>query len=369
MIPITKLMIKPQFIQENKMEITAILQRAITIQASDIFIEANIPVKYKKDNQLFPLNHEILNTEDTKQLIGQIYEIANRDIDYLLDRGDDDFAFSIAHLSRFRVSMFKQRGSLACVIRIIAFKLPDFKKLSIPQQLISLGDQTQGLILFTGPSGSGKSTTLACIIDYINHNHAKHIITLEDPIEYLHGHDKSIITQREIGNDTNCYLTALRASLRQCPDVILLGEMRDHETIETAITASETGHLVFSTLHTIGASNSINRIIDSFPANEQDQIAVMLSLTLNAVVSQHLIPDLSGKLIPVFEIMIVNQAIRNLIREKKVHQIDAILDTRQNNMITLDNSLIQLYLDGAISKDTAIKYCRNYQYLIHKLNQ
>lgn len=349
------------------MEITTILHRAITMQASDIFIEANIPVKFKKDNLLCPLNNEVLNTEDTKQLISQIYEIAKRDIDILLDRGDDDFAFSIANLSRFRVSMFKQRGSLACVIRIIAFKLPDFKELNIPEQLIALGDQTKGLILFTGPSGSGKSTTLACIIDYINHNQAKHVITLEDPIEYLHVHNRSIITQREIGNDTDCYLTALRSSLRQCPDVILLGEMRDHETIETAITASETGHLVFSTLHTIGAGNTINRIIDSFPANEQHQIAIMLSLTLNAVVSQHLVPDLKGKLIPVFEIMIVNPAIRNLIREKKIHQVDSIIETDKVNMVTLDNSLIRLCQENIISKETAIKYCKNLQYISQKL--
>ncbi len=349
------------------MEITSILHRAITMQASDIFIEANIPVKFKKDNQLCPLNNDVLTTEDTKQLISQIYEIAKRDVDILFNDGDDDFAFSIAHLSRFRVSMFKQRGSLACVIRIIAFKLPDFQELNIPEQLIALGDQTNGLILFTGPSGSGKSTTLACIIDYINHNHARHVITLEDPIEYLHVHNKSIITQREIGNDTNCYLTALRASLRQCPDVILLGEMRDHETIETAITASETGHLVFSTLHTIGASNTINRIIDAFPANEQPQIAMMLSLTLNAVVSQHLVPDISGKLIPVFEIMIVNPAIRNLIREKKIHQIDSIIESDRQNMVTLDNSLLQLYQDRIISRETVIKYCKNNQYITQKL--
>ena len=364
----TKSMTKPQSTQESNMEITTILQRAITMQASDIFIEANIPVKYKKDNHICSLNNDVLNTEDTKQLIRQIYELAKRDVDILTNQGDDDFAFSIAHLSRFRVSMFKQRGSLACVIRIIAFKLPDFKQLNIPEQLISLGNQTNGLILFTGPSGSGKSTTLACIIDYINHNFAKHIITLEDPIEYLHVHDKSIISQREIGNDTECYLTALRASLRQCPDVILLGEMRDHETIETAITASETGHLVFSTLHTIGASNTINRIIDAFPANEQQQIAVMLSLTLNAVISQHLVPDLSGKLIPVFEIMVVNPAIRNLIREKKIHQIDAIVENDKENMITLDNGLIKLYHDQTISKETLIKYCKNLQYINQKIS-
>ncbi|MDD3021769.1 MAG: PilT/PilU family type 4a pilus ATPase [Alphaproteobacteria bacterium] len=349
------------------MEITTILHRAITMQASDIFIEANIPVKFKKDNLLCPLFNEVLNTEDTKQLIRQIYDIAKRDIATLLDRGDDDFAFSIANLSRFRVSMFKQRGSLACVIRIIAFKLPDFKELNIPEQLIALGDQTKGLILFTGPSGSGKSTTLACIIDYINHNHARHVITLEDPIEYLHAHNRSIITQREIGNDTDCYLTALRSSLRQCPDVILLGEMRDHETIETAITASETGHLVFSTLHTIGASNTINRIIDAFPANEQHQIAIMLSLTLNAVVSQHLIPDLNGKLIPVFEIMIVNPAIRNLIREKKIHQIDSIIETDKESMVTLDNSLLRLFQNNIISRETVIKYCKNNQYITQKI--
>ncbi len=350
------------------MNIATLLQEAITKNASDIFIEANTPVKFKRDKVLYELNDQKLNIRDTRELITQIYKHSNRSMDILLKNGDDDFAFSINNLSRFRVSMFLQRGSLACVIRIIAFTLPDFSQLNIPKEVIELGNHSKGLILFTGPSGSGKSTTLACIIDYINHNFAKHIITLEDPIEYLHSHDKSIISQREVGTDTKSYLKGLRASLRQSPDVILLGEMRDQETVEVAITASETGHLVLSTLHTIGASNSINRIIDSFPASEQQQISFQLSLSLAAVVSQHLIPSIEGNLIPVFEIMVVNPAIANLIREGKIHQIDTVVSwSTEDNMVTLDKGLINLYNDEKITRETVLKYCNNPKFVESKI--
>ena len=224
------------------------------------------------------------------------------------------------------------------------------------------------MVLVTGPAGSGKSTTLACMIDQINRTQQKHIITLEDPLEFLHRHNHSIVSQREINVDTENYVTALRAALRQSPDVILLGEMRDYETINVAMTAAETGHLLLSTLHTIGAANTIDRIIDVFPANQQRQIAVQLSMVLNAVVSQQLVPTVDGKVVPALEVMTVTPAIRNMIRDNKVHQIDGLLySSAKEDMISMDSSLLNLCRQGTISKDTALKYATNPEMLVKKL--
>ena len=221
----------------------------------------------------------------------------------------------------------------------------------------------------TGPAGSGKSTTLSCLIDHINRTQEKHIITLEDPLEYLHRHDKSIVSQREINTDTQSYVAALRAALRQSPDVILLGEMRDFETIQVAMTAAETGHLVFSTLHTIGTANTIDRIIDVFPANQQRQIAVQLSMVLQAVVCQQLVPSVNGKLVPAFEVMTMNPAIRNMIRDGKVPQIDGILYSSANNenLVAMDTSLADLCRRGIITKETALSFATNPEMLGRKL--
>lgn len=224
------------------------------------------------------------------------------------------------------------------------------------------------MILFTGTAGSGKSTTQACIIDRINKNYSRHIITLEDPIEYLHRNQNSIVSQREIAVDTPDYLSALRACLRQSPDVIQLGEMRDLETIRTAMTAAETGHLLMATLHTKGAVNSIDRIIDTFPGNQQDQIRVQLSLVLRTVVSQQLLPGLDGNMVPAFEIMHVDNAIRNMIRENKNHQIDmAIASGGQKGMISMDQSIAELYSNGKISRETALEYCDNREQMERRL--
>lgn len=224
------------------------------------------------------------------------------------------------------------------------------------------------MILVTGPAGSGKSTTLACLIDKINHEREAHIITLEDPLEFLHQHKKSIVSQREVNMDTVNYVTSLRAALRQSPDVILLGEMRDYETIQVVMTAAETGHLVFSTLHTIGAANTIERIIDVFPPNQQRQIMIQLASVLQAVISQQLIPTMDGTLIPVFEIMEVTPAIRNMIRENKVHQIDGLIySSTGSGMISMDQSLINLYKEGQISKETAILYASNPEMIIKRI--
>lgn len=336
--------------------------------ASDIFIIAGKEITYKAYSQIESYNDQTLSPAMTREFIEAIYENAHRDIHILLDEGDDDFSFSIANISRFRVSTYKQRGSLAAVIRVIAFELPNASSLHIPESIIKMGQINKGLVLVTGPAGSGKTTTLACIIDYINQNYQKHIITLEDPIEFLHSHKKSIVSQREIHIDTQSYVKALRASLRQSPDVILLGEMRDYETTNVAITAAETGHIVFSTLHTIGAAKTIDRIIDVFPPNQQRQIAVQLSLTLHAVISQQLVPTIDGTMIPVFEVMYMNPAIRNVIRDNKTHQIDGIIASSSNeNMISMDTSLFTLYKQGVILDKTAIQFASNPEMMTKKL--
>ena len=302
-------------------------------------------------------------------MITEIYGLAkNRGMDKVQSHGDDDFSFAIPGVSRFRASVFRQRGSLAGIIRVVRFELPDAGQLHLPDSIIGVSRLTKGMVLVTGPAGSGKSTTLACIIDEINSTRNAHVITLEDPIEYLHRHKQSVVTQREIVTDTDSYVTGLRASLRQAPDVILLGEMRDYETISIAMTAAETGHLILSTLHTVGAANTIDRVIDAFPPNQQQQIRTQLAMVLDAVISQQLIPTVDGGVQPAFEIMFLNNAIRNMIRESKIHQIDGIIATSQEEgMISMDNSLIKLYRDGVISRENAIAYSSNSELMEKKL--
>lgn len=352
------------------MNIREILEKSVAKNASDIFIVAGQPVTIKVFNQLVPLDETRLLPDDTNQLIQDIYTLSQeRNNKLLVEKGDDDFSFSIRGLSRFRVSTYKQRGSYAAVIRVISFELPHPEEIGISQDIIELANIKKGLILVTGPAGSGKSTTQACMIDYINKTQSKHIITLEDPIEHLHSHNKSIVSQREISIDSESYIDALRAALRQAPDVILLGEMRDYETINTALTAAETGHVVISTLHTIGAATTIDRIIDVFPANQQHQIRLQLAMTLETVISQQLVPTTDGKLIPVFEIMKSTPAIKNLIRENKIHQIDGIIASSANNqMISMDNSLLNLVQQNIITNDTALFYASNQELMKRKLN-
>lgn len=344
------------------------LSYATTNHASDIFIIAGRPLSFKIDGKLTS-HGERLIPDDTENLLRQIYQMANgRNFDHFLDTGDDDFSFSIPGLSRFRVNTYRQRGSLAAVIRVIAFELPDPDVLNIPEDVMSAADFSKGMVLVTGPAGSGKSTTLACIIDRINHSREGHIITLEDPLEYLHRHDKCIVSQREICTDTQSYLVSLRATLRQSPDVILLGEMRDYETIQTAMTAAETGHLVLSSLHTTGAANTIGRIVDVFEPAQQRQISIQLSMVLQAVISQQLVPDVNGHTIPVFEVMRLNPAIRNMIRDNKVHQIDGVIaSSAHEHMSSMDQSLLELYKQKKITKETALKFASNADMLKRKL--
>ena len=356
-------------IEEIIEKVRQIMKNAIDRQASDIFIVAGRALTCKINGEMVTVGEQMMMPDETSEVIHGIYELAGkRSMDKLLTSGDDDFSFSLPGLSRFRVSTYKQRGSLAAVIRVIAFQLPDPKKLGIPDEVIHLADFNNGLVLVTGTAGSGKSTTLACMIDHINHTRAEHIITLEDPLEFVHRHDKCIVSQREVVTDTESYITALRAALRQSPDVILLGEMRDYETINTVMTAAETGHLIFSTLHTLGAANTVDRIIDVFPANQQRQITIQLASVLQAIVSQQLIPDVEGKQIPAFEIMVMTPAIRNMIRENKVHQIDGVIySSNQTQLMSMDACLLKYYKKGRITRETALAYAVNPDMLGRKL--
>jgi twitching motility protein PilT len=352
------------------MDVRELLETAVAKNASDMFIVAGLPISYRVNEVIQKSEGDKLRPGDTQDLVTQIYDLANhRSMEKFTETGDDDFSFAIPGLSRFRVNAYKQRGTMSVVIRIITFELPDHTKLNIPESVMDIANASKGLVLVTGPAGSGKSTTLSCIVDAINNHYEKHIITLEDPLEYLHSHKKSIISQREINVDTEGYVPALRAALRQSPDVILLGEMRDYETIQVAMTAAETGHLILSTLHTIGAANTIDRIIDAFPAEQQHQIAIQLSMVLRAVISQQLVPDVHGEMIVVFEIMTVTPAIRNMIRDNKVPQIEGIVYSADSaEMVSMDNSLFKLVQQGVITKDTALAYAVNNEMLARKLH-
>ena len=333
------------------------LQLATEHQASDVFFVAGKPACEKLEGHLQPLSDRRLLPADTEQILKDIYKAAGRDMDRFWKLGDDDFSFAVPGLARFRVNTYRQRGSMAAVIRLVSFDIPDWQTLHIPEAVMDMAELTSGMVLFTGTAGSGKTTTQACIIDRINRTRDCHIVTLEDPIEFLHRHQKSIVSQREIAIDTRDYLSALRACVRQAPDVILLGEMRDPETVHTAITAAETGHLVIATLHTRGAVNSIDRIIDSFSSVQQAQIRMQLSTVLRTVVSQQLLPDVHGGMIPACEILQINPAVRNMIRDNKNHQIDTVIASgSREGMISMDQAIAGLHQAGKISRETALLY-------------
>ena len=350
------------------MTITEILEKAVSLDAADIFLVAGLPVTFKCGGKQERMPGDFLRPNDICSLVESIYELSGRDRTNL-DRGqDDDFSFAVPKMGRFRANIFRQRGSLAAVLRVIRFGLPDPEKLGIPESVLSLADNKKGLVLITGSAGTGKSTTLACMIDRINRTRDCHIITMEDPIEYIHRHDKAIVTQREISIDTPGYLDSLRSALRESPDVILLGEMRDYETISAALTAAETGVLLLSTLHTTSAANTINRILDVFPSNQQQQVKIQLAQLLKGVVCQQLVVSTEGQLMPVFEIMKSTPAIQNMIREDKLHQIDGFMQAgAADGMCTMDGSLFKLFREGKISRDTALLSCVNYDTMLRKL--
>ncbi len=336
------------------------LKNAVALGGSDVFIIPGSPAMVKVHDKFEKLGEERLMPDDTERLAREMYGLAHRDFSLLDAQGDDDFSFAILNVSRFRCNVYRQRGTVAAICRIVNFELPDPGKMHIPQLVMDLARQRSGMILVTGPAGSGKSTTLACLVDRINETRSAHIVTIEDPIEYLHRHKKSLVSQREVPGDAATFSRALRAALRQAPDVVLLGEMRDLDTIRTAITAAETGHLLLSTLHTIGAAKTVDRIIDTFPAEQQAQIRVQLSMVLKAVVSQRLVPTTDGGRAPVFEVMTVNAAIQNMIRDGRTHQIDnVIFGGTDRTMLSMDAELQRLVREGRIARDVALLHAAN----------
>lgn len=349
-------------------ELLEILQKTVSLGASDVFIVAGQPLSCKVEGEIVIFDQGRIMPDMAKNIIAQAYQLAGRPIEKFDTTGDDDLSVSVSGLARFRINTYKQRGSYSAVIRIISFDIPNFESMKIPEEILTIATEKKGIVLVTGPAGSGKSTTLACIIDRINKTRNCHIITLEDPIEFLYKNDKSIISQREVELDTTDYVTALRASLRQAPDVILLGEMRDHETISTALTAAETGHLMLSTLHTLGAANTVDRIIDVFPPAQQTQVRIQLSMLLRTVISQQLVPNTTSGVSPAFEIMRVNNAVRNVIRESKTHMIDSVIASGSSEgMISMDNSLLELYKNGVITADTAISHALSHETMSKKI--
>ena len=340
------------------MQIVDILKAAQQQNSSDIHIVPGNPVMLRIDGKLVPQGNQVLTNVETDNLLSPI--VPQELKDELKEKGELDFAFSVEGFSRVRANVFRQRGSYAAALRILSYDVPTPQQLGIPQSVVNLTTKMRGLVLVTGATGSGKSTTLASLIDVIASRDSKNIITLEDPIEYLHSRRRSIVEQREVGKDTLSYAAALRAALRQDPDVILGGEMRDLETISTAITAAETGQRVFSTLHTNSSSDAIDRMIDVFPPHQQQQIRVQLSGVLEGIVAQHLLPMVNGGRIAAFEVLLANNAIRNLIREAKAFQIPSIIQTsKREGMMMMDDCILQYYSQGLIAPETAVAYAHD----------
>lgn len=335
--------------------------------ASDVHITVGVPPKMRVNGHLITMDFPRMLPPDTQALLTEIMN--EKQLAMFEEKGEHDMSFSIPNLGRYRVNAYKQRGSVAIALRLVGTKVPAPEELGVPASVIDLYQRKRGLVLVTGPTGSGKSTTLAAIIDKINNNRECHVITLEDPIEYLHQHKMSMVNQREIGLDSQSYAHALRAALREDPDVILVGEMRDFETISVAITAAETGHLVLSTLHTIGAASTVDRVIDVFPPHQQQQIRVQLANVLEAVISQQLIPKADGRgRVAAFEVLHANHAVRNLIREGKSHQLMSVMQTnRKAGMIAMDEAIQQLYYSGAIDREMAIQFAQDPDGMEHKI--
>ena len=345
--------------EASEVTIEQIMGCAKDAGASDVHITVGISPKMRVNGKLMVMPFPVLLPADTKRICDSMMN--DKQKEHFEEKGEWDFSYSIPQMGRYRVNAFRQRGSVAMVLRIVGTVVPTPESLSLPPSVIDLYKMKRGLVLVTGPTGSGKSTTLASLVGKINMDLDAHIITLEDPIEYLHRHARSIVNQREIGIDATSYDLALRSALREDPDVILVGEMRDLETISTAITAAETGHLVLSTLHTIGAAATIERIIDVFPPHQQEQIRTQLANVLVSVVSQQLVPTVNKRgRVAAFEVMHATPAIRNLIRENKTHQIATSIQTsRRLGMITMDDALVELYMKGKIDRDEALNFAQD----------
>lgn len=336
-----------------------LLRLVVEKGGSDLHVSVGVPPIIRVDGQLLPTNYEKVTPQESQRLV---YDILTDDqIQRFETTFELDFSYSLARLSRFRVNVYRDRGNVASAFRVIPSRIPTLRDLSLPPVLEELTRLPRGLILVTGPTGSGKSTTLAAMINQINNERSVHVLTIEDPIEYLHSHRFSIINQREVGGDTLAFANALRAALREDPDVILVGEMRDLETMQMAVSAAETGHLVFATLHTNSAATSVERIVDSFPPGQQEQVRLQLSNNLQAILCQQLMPRANqpGR-ICAMEIMTASPAIRNLIRENKAHQITSMIQTSANlGMQTMDQSLRDLYIRGMITYELAMERAMN----------
>ena len=353
----------------QELHIDELLDLIIAMKGSDLHIASGIPPVIRADGELKPTPYENMSPLDIQQMMYAI--LTDEQIQKFESTWELDFSYALQKKARFRVNIFKDKGSVAASLRLIPTKIPTLEEMEMPSIFEKLTHLRRGLVLVTGPTGSGKSTTLAAMIHAINLTRSEHIITIEDPIEFVHNHKLSIINQRELGMDTKSFGNALRASLREDPDIILVGEMRDLETMSLAVSAAETGHLVFGTLHTNSAASSVDRIVDGFPPGQQGQVRLQLSNNLQAIISQQLIPTTpnfqasSGRgRIGAFEIMLANAAIRNLIREAKAHQITSIIQTSANiGMITTDASLRNLYMEGKITYDNAMSRAQNQEEL------
>jgi twitching motility protein PilT len=346
-----------------------LLKTTVDLGGSDLHLTTATPPQVRVNGKLSRLEMGELTPADTKQLAYSVLTDAQKK--RFEEALELDFSFGIKGLARFRCNLFNQRGAVAAVYRLIPERIRSFEELGLPQVLATLADRPRGLVLVTGPTGSGKSTTLASMIDKINVERREHILTIEDPIEYIHPHKNCLVNQREVHSDTNGFSIALRAALREDPDVVLIGEMRDLETIESALRIAETGHLTFATLHTNSAAQTINRIIDVFPSHQQGQIRTQLSLVLEGIVCQALLPKANGGRVVSLEILIPTPAIRNLIREDKIHQIYSSMQTGQEKvgMQTANQSLASLHLSGKITLDTALLASSNREELQEMINR
>ncbi len=338
-----------------------IITKAQELRASDIHIVCGIPIRVRIDGKLVNFDDNIMTHDDCVYYAKEL----SPNYDEIADIGEQDVALGFADGTRCRINLFRQQGSVSAAIRILNDHIPSFKELGLPLEVEQFTEFNQGIVLVTGETGSGKSTTLACLLDKINHTQSKHIITLEDPIEYIYHPDKCIINQREVGQDTRSFQDGLKSILREDPDVILVGEMRTFSTIETALIAAETGHLVFATLHTNSAADTIDRIVDVFPADQQSQVRMQLSMSLQAVICQQLLPHMSGMgRVLATEVMIANNAIRNLIREGKTPQIaNSIATTAADGNHLMDSSLISLFKQRKISSEVAIRAAHDREYV------
>jgi len=350
-------------------QIEELITTAAEQGASDLLLAVGHPPTVRIDGQLIPFSDRpVLSPEETSSLVLSLLQEEQKQ--RLNRQKDIDFAFNFKDKVRLRANAYFQRGYLGLALRLIPLKIRTVEELNLPKTLYKFTRYNQGFLLVTGPTGHGKSTTLATLVDEINHRRAEHIVTIEDPIEYIFTPDKAVIDQREVGFDAVSFRRALRSAFRQDADVIMLGEMRDRETISTAVTAAETGHLIFATLHTNSAAQTIDRIIDSFPADQHDQIRMQLAGALLGVVSQRLVPRTGGGLIPAVEILIANYAVRNIIRENKIHQLDLVIETGvEEGMVSLNRSLADLVRQGFITLDTAELYSLNPSELSSLLSQ